>query len=223
AALAGAIATTIWAIDFPSMAPSQIVLYSLAVPLPPMPPPPPPPAGSRPVTAEPPRVPVRADELAPTMIPDYIPEVLPASTVSVADVINREPGVLYGIEGGVEGGVLGGIVGGMAGGVLGGVISGDPPEMLRAEYDVARPRFVSQMFPEYPEAARWRGIDGIVVVDYIIGKDGRVKDVIVLQEAHPLLTKAAVKAVQRWRFRPTLVNGQPVEVIHKLSIVFSLE
>ncbi|HUF17748.1 MAG TPA: hypothetical protein VMS12_06870, partial [Thermoanaerobaculia bacterium] len=47
AALAGAIATTIWAIDFPSMAPSQIVLYSLAVPLPPMPPPPPPPAGSR--------------------------------------------------------------------------------------------------------------------------------------------------------------------------------
>lgn len=223
AALAGAIVTTVWAVEFPSMAPSQFVLYTLAAPLPPMPPPPPPPAGSRPVTTEPARVPVRAEEMAPTIIPDHIPDVLPISSVSVDDVIDQQPGVLNGIEGGVEGGFLGGIVGGMAGGVLGGVVNADPPEMLRAEYDIARPRFVSQMFPEYPEGARWRGIEGVVIVDYIIGKDGNVREVKVLQEAHPLLAKSAVKAIRRWKFRATIVNGQPVEVIHKLSIVFALE
>lgn len=223
AALAGAVVSTVWAIDFPAMAPSQIVLYTLAAPLPPMPPPPPPPAGSRPVTTRPEKVPVRVDNLAPTVVPDHIPEVLPASIASVSEVFNPEPGVLYGIEGGVEGGVLGGIVGGMAGGVLGGVVSDTPPDMVRAEYDVAVPRFVSQMFPEYPDAARWRGIQGVVVVDYVIGKNGNVRDVIVLQEAHPLLARAAVKAIMRWRFRPTIVNSEPVEVIHKLSIVFQLE
>ncbi len=227
AALAGAIVATVWAIEFPAMAPSKIVLYTLAAPLPQMsPPPPPPPAGSRPVTTQPTKVPVRVDNLAPTVIPDHIPEELPASTSSVSQVFNPEPGVLYGIEGGVEGGVLGGIVGGivggMAGGVLGGVVSDTPADMVRAEYDVAVPRFVSKMFPEYPLAARRRGIHGVVVVDYVIGKNGKVKDVIVLEEAHPLLTESAVKAIKRWRFRPTVVNGEPVEVIHKLAIVFKL-
>jgi protein TonB len=223
AAIFGAIVTTVWAVEFPTGAPSQLVLYTLAAPLPPMPPPPPPPAGGRPVVTKPVTVPANIQELAPTVIPDEIPDVLPTSTLTVSDAVDSEAGVLNGVEGGVEGGVLGGIVGGMAGGVLGGVVSGDPPQMLRAEYDIAKPRFISQMFPQYPEGARWRGIEGVVVVDYIIGKDGHVTDVKVLQEAHPLLTKAAVAAVKRWRFRPTVVNGEPVEVIHKLSIVFALE
>ncbi len=175
------------------------------------------------MTTQPTKVPVRVHNLAPTVIPDHNPEVLPASIASVSEVFDTEPGVLYGIEGGVEGGVLGGIVGGMAGGVLGGVVSDTPADMVRAEYDVAVPRFVSKMFPEYPAAARWRGIQGVVLVDYIIGKNGNVKDVIVLEEAHPLLAKAAVKAIMRWRFRPTRVNGEPVDVIHKLAIVFQLE
>lgn len=223
AAIFGAIVTTVWAVDFPTAAPSQLVLYTLAAPLPPMPPPPPPPAGGRTVTTTPVKVPANVQELAPTVIPDEIPIVLPTSNVTVSDAVDAEPGVLNGIAGGVEGGVLGGIVGGMAGGVLGGVIGGDPPGMLRAEYDIARPQFTSQMFPTYPEAARWRGIEGVVVVDYIIGKDGRVTDVKVLDEGHPLLAKAAVAAVKRWRFRPTIINGEAIEVIHKLSIVFSLE
>lgn len=223
AAIFGAIVTTVWAVEFPTGAPSQLVLYTLATPVPPMPPPPPPPAGGRPVTTTPVKVPANVQELAPTVIPDEIPVVLPTSTLTVADAVDTEPGVINGIEGGVEGGVLGGIVGGMAGGVLGGVIGGDPPGMLRAEYDIARPQFTSQMFPTYPEAARWRGIEGVVVVDYIIGKDGKVRDVKILEEAHPLLGKAAVAAVMRWRFRPTIINGEPIEVIHKLAINFSLE
>ena len=49
-----------------------------------------------------------------------------------------------------------------------------------------------------------------------------MRHVTVIKELHPLLAKAAVDAIGRWRFRPTVVNGEPIEVVHKLAVIFEL-
>jgi protein TonB len=217
ATVGGVLVANVWAVVFPSAAPTQMVLYSIATPPPPPPPPPPPKrAAAQPVKKVEPKPVDPREMMAPTMIPDEIPDLMPPAVQS-----------FEGIEGGVEGGVEGGEIGGVMGGVLGGVVPEkgptDPSGLYRAEYDIAKPFFTSQVFPEYPEGPRLRGITGVVIVDYIIGVDGRVREVRVLQDPHPDLTKAAVSAIRRWRVKPAMVDGRPVEVIHKLSIIFELE
>jgi protein TonB len=162
--------------------------------------------------------------MVPTMIPETVPEIDPPG--GSPDVPPGE-GVEGGIEGGILGGVIGGVIGGEIGGILGGTEGGvlppDPSGYFRAEYDVAKLSYTSQVFPVYPEDARIRGLEGIVIVDYVVDKNGKVREVRVLQDPHPMLTKAAVGAIKQWRVKPTIVNGEPVEVIHKLSIIFSLQ
>jgi protein TonB len=157
--------------------------------------------------------------MAPTIIPEEIPEVLPLH------VQESFAGVEGGVEGGIEGGEMGGVIGGVIGGVSEERPKGptDPSGLYRAEHDLPKPFFTSQVFPQYPENARLRGIQGVVVVDYIIGKDGRVREVRVLQDPNPELTKVAVAAIKRWRVKPMVVDGEAVEVIHKLSIIFELQ
>lgn len=219
---AGALVGSVWTVRFPGNSPAQIVLYSIASPPPPMPPPPPPPAGSKPTPVIK-RIPRPTEIVAPTVIPEEIPIVESISS----HIETSTTGVVGGVEGGVEGGVMGGVMGGELDGELGGVVGAvaaeKPKGPLRVDEDVKLPRFISQVFPEYPEKARWSGVQGTVVVDYVIGKDGKVRQVTVITEKHPLLAKAAVEAIRRWRFRPTVVNGEPVEVVHKLAIIFELQ
>ena len=64
--------------------------------------------------------------------------------------------------------------------------------------------------PEYPKLARQMGVKGSVEVVATIGTDGRVKSVKV-EKGHPLLVKAATDAVMQWVYKPTLLNGVPVQ------------
>jgi len=217
-AAGGALVASVWTVAFPANAPDQIVLYSLATPPPPMPPPPPPPAGRK-ITAPVHKIERPKEIVAPVIIPDEIPIV--ESVSSQIDETSTAVGVEGGVEGGVVGGEVGGVMGGEVGGVAGGVVTATKGP-LRVYEDVKLPRFISQVFPEYPEKARWSGIQGTVTVEYIIGIDGKVRHVTVIKELHPLLAKAAVDAIRRWRFRPTVVNGEPVEVVHKLAVIFEL-
>jgi len=75
--------------------------------------------------------------------------------------------------------------------------------------------------PEYPPLAKLAGIQGSVVLEAIISKDGTVENLHVLS-GHPLLIKAAQHSVLEWRYRPTLLNGSPVEVATTITVNFRL-
>jgi len=89
--------------------------------------------------------------------------------------------------------------------VIGGI---EPPEAL----DAPRPR--------YPEAARQVGRDGLVVLQAVIDREGRVQEVQVLRGAPFGMTEAAVVAVRSWRFRPATRDGEPVSVYYQLTVRF---
>jgi len=75
--------------------------------------------------------------------------------------------------------------------------------------------------PQYPPQARQARIEGTVVLLAVIGKDGSVRDVQV-KSGSPLLAQAAIEAVKQWRYKPYLLNGQPVEVDTQITINFTL-
>lgn len=75
--------------------------------------------------------------------------------------------------------------------------------------------------PVYPVLARQSGIQGVVVLHAIIDRGGRVSELRVIS-GHPLLVKAAIDAVNQWRYQPTLLNGQPVEVETTITVSFVL-
>ena len=80
---------------------------------------------------------------------------------------------------------------------------------------------VNRVQPVYPPLARQTRISGTVRLHAIIGKDGSVQQLEVIQ-GHPLLVQAALDAVRQWRYRPTLLNGEPVEVDTTIDVIFSL-
>ena len=75
--------------------------------------------------------------------------------------------------------------------------------------------------PAYPPLAKKAGIQGTVTLHTSIGKDGRVVDVQAIS-GHPLLIPAAVDAVKQWEYKPTLLNGNPVEVLTQVDVNFTL-
>jgi protein TonB len=75
--------------------------------------------------------------------------------------------------------------------------------------------------PKYPDAARKACVEGRVEFRALIGKDGTIRSV-ELVSGHPLLVEPAKEAVQRWRYLPTLLDGQPVEVITNIAVTFYL-
>ena len=134
-------------------------------------------------------------------------------------------------------GVVGGVVGGIPGGVLGGVLSESlptasnaprqadpapmPPKKIHVAPRVAEGNLVRDVMPEYPAEAGRARVGGTVVLTAVIDKDGFVRDVRV-QSGLPLLAKAAIDAVKQWRYRPYLLNGEPVEVDTEITINFTL-
>jgi TonB family protein len=75
--------------------------------------------------------------------------------------------------------------------------------------------------PRYPAEAAAQGIAGDVVLDAVIGRDGEILK-LSAREGHPLLAGAAVAAVSAWKFRPTKINGIPVEVATEVRLTFEL-
>jgi protein TonB len=75
--------------------------------------------------------------------------------------------------------------------------------------------------PEYPVTAKTRGIEGTVVLDAVIDRDGAITEVSV-RTGHPLLAESALETVRHWRYRPTTVNGIPVEVQTDMEVKFTL-
>ncbi len=75
--------------------------------------------------------------------------------------------------------------------------------------------------PEYPEIARQAGVEGDVTLRVVIGKDGLVADVAPIS-GEPVLVRAAMEAVERWRYAPALVGGRPIGVVTTVTVAFRL-
>lgn len=90
---------------------------------------------------------------------------------------------------------------------------GQPPARIRVA------GLISKVDPVYPVSAKKKGIQGAVWLDAVIGKDGHVASVQSIS-GHPMLVDAAKGAVMQWFYRPTLLNGEPIEVIMKVCVPF---
>ena len=75
--------------------------------------------------------------------------------------------------------------------------------------------------PDYPAAAKTRGIEGTVVLDAVIDREGAIMDLSV-RNGHPWLAESALQTVRHWQYRPTKLNGIPVEVKTEIEVTFTL-
>ena len=184
---------------------------------PPPPPPPPPPPAAQPIVRVKPQVHLMdAGKLV-------APKAIPKDIKIIKE--EAEPDMM-GAQGGVPGGVPGGQMGGVIGGVIGGVGGAPPPpkptqSRIRQGGAVTAASLINRVQPNYPPLARQTRISGTVRLHAIISKDGTVQQLEVLS-GHPLLVQAALDAVRQWRYRPTTLNGEPVEVDTTIDVIFSL-
>ena len=89
--------------------------------------------------------------------------------------------------------------------------------------EVQAPKIVNKVQPVYPASAKEAGSQGTVVLHAIIGMNGSPLSLrVVNSDIDPELARAAVEAVSRWRYSPTLLNGQPIEVDTTISVNFTL-
>ena len=98
----------------------------------------------------------------------------------------------------------------------------DPDEPFRVGGGVEPPQILSQVKPRYPEVAKAARVQGIVILEAIINKEGTVDDVRVLR-GHPLLEQAAKDAIVKWKFKPRVLDGVAVERVASQIIEFNLE
>jgi len=201
---------------------AQIRNYFISAPLPP--PPPPPLRSVRIISAERQVSQIYNGHLqAPPDIPPVISRL-----VDEGPPQSREGETPWGVDGGQPGSQPNGILGGLP--AFGSTaaqppppkkIPITPPSPTPIGGDVQQAKLIYGPTPAYPELAKKTHTQGAVTLEAIISKDGRVVDVRVLN-GHPLLIQAAVEAVKGWRYQPTLLNGQPVEVITTITVNFKL-
>jgi TonB family protein len=97
------------------------------------------------------------------------------------------------------------------------------PTRIRIGGMVQATKLISQVKPVYPEALQQQGIEGIILLQAIIAKDGALSALTVMNAlANPELSKAALEAVKQWRYEPMLLNGEPVEVATTITVNFKL-
>jgi protein TonB len=169
------------------------------------------------------RVPTSAFKNTPTKLsfpsPVHTTQEAPAAPVVTAS----------GVVGGVPGGVFGGIPGGTLTDLLRSkgtapVLTSTrapAPKRTRVPARIAEANLVYDVAPKYPPEAGRERIEGIVVLMAVIGKDGTVRDVRI-ESGLPVLAQAAIEAVKQWRYRPYLLNGEPVEIDSQITINFNL-
>lgn len=221
----GAIAFTLLnQLDFPIESPKQVRAYAL-VELPPPPPPPPPPA-PKPVL-QPQQVPQKlidqAKLLAPTVIPDKIPDVkdtppivpIPLPPDAFKNLTASSVGIDVGIAGGIDGGT--------------GTPPPPPPPPPDGRLHIKRGEQVPnkalrQEYPNYPDEGRTRGYEDNVVVRYVIGKDGKVKDITIIDPPYrKMFADSVLHTLKDWKFTPYInENGEPEEVVHEVQFNFQL-
>jgi len=183
---------------------------------PPPPPPPPPPPTEAPKVIKPvARLLSQGKLTQPRAIPKQV------AVFKEAELPPEAPIAAGGVLGGLDsGGLLGGLGSGPA------VAAPPPPppkqtQRIKLGGQVQAAKLVAQPQPQYPPLARQARIQGNVVLHAVIDKDGRVGELQVIS-GHPLLVQSALEAVKNWRYQPTQLNGDPVEVDTTITVTFVL-
>lgn len=200
----------------------------LLAPAPPPPPPPPPPPAQARVAKETHTTPRKFD-----LSRLIAPKTIPKQVATIKDLQELPPPSASGVIGGVPGGMPGGILGGVIGGIPSVAPPPPPPppkaelpkpatpERIRIGGNVEAARLVHEVQPEYPLLASQARIGGVVRLKAIIARDGTVED-LSLVSGQPLLVQAAMEAVKQWVYKPTYLNGVPVEVLTEVDVNFRL-
>jgi protein TonB len=194
---------------------TQLMTFLVAPP--PPPPPPPPPAAVVHVVKQVQTDIVNGQLRTPTKIPQKI---------QMIKEDEAPPPVMA--ASGVVGGVPGGVPGGQMGGVIGGMISSAPvvpkvatPQRIRVSQGVTQGMILRKVQPAYPPLARQARIQGPVVLQAEIGKDGSIQNLRLIS-GHPMLAPAAIEAIKQWKYKPYILNGEPVEVETTITFNFTL-
>jgi protein TonB len=159
---------------------------------------------------------------------------LPPRSAGAGAVGGAPGGVSGSAPGSAPGGVSGRAPDGPPGGIAGSVPGATPPRSPgKKEANPVAPRrikvagaaqqamVISQPRPPYPPLAIQARIEGVVELNAIIGKDGAVLNLTVAK-GHPFLVRSALDTVKQWRYKPTLINGVPVEVQTTIDVHFTL-
>jgi len=96
------------------------------------------------------------------------------------------------------------------------------PDRIRVRGEVAQANLIRKVQPVYPAAAKAARVQGTVLLQVVILKDGTMGEITVAESPSSDLSQASLEAVRQWRYRPTLLNGQPIEVLTYVIINFTL-
>ncbi len=107
------------------------------------------------------------------------------------------------------------------GAMLAGGASAQEEKKMRVSSDLQQAKLISSQMPVYPVLAKRGRVEGTVRLTATIDKEGRV-DKLETVSGHPILEQAALEAVRKWRYKPTVLNGEPVEVVTTIDVVFKL-
>jgi len=190
----------------------RAMMATLLVAPPPPPPPPPPPQVVKVEVIKPvARLLTQGRLMQPRAIPKNVVVFREAE-------LPPEPPPNAGVFGGVDS-----LLGGLGVGATGAAPPPPPVRISRQKIggQVQEAKIIARPNPIYPALARQARIQGKVVLHAIIDKGGRVSELQVVS-GHPLLVKAALEAVQNWRYQPTVLNQEPVEVDTTIDVNFVL-
>lgn len=195
---------------------TQLMTFLVAPP--PPPPPPPPPAAAQIKVVKIIQTDIINGQLrTPTKIPEKIQmikeEEAPPPVSTMAGVVGGVPGA----------------AGGQMGGVIGGIINSTPmaiprvatPQRVRVSQGVTQGLLLRKIQPTYPPLARQARIQGSVLLQAEISKDGSIQNLRLIS-GHPMLAPSAIEAVKQWKYRPYILNGEPVEVETQITVNFTL-
>jgi protein TonB len=96
-----------------------------------------------------------------------------------------------------------------------------PPGTIRVGGAVQANNILNKVTPAYPPSAKEARVQGVVRFEALIGKDGSIEN-LKLVSGPPLLVQSAMEAVQQWKYKPTLLNGQPVQVLTIIDVNYTL-
>ena len=149
----------------------------------------------------------------PTKIPEKVKmvkeEEAPPST-----------GMMGGVQGGVPGGALSGVIGGIIGSTAN-LPKVAAPQRIRVSQGVTEGNLLRKVQPTYPPLAKTARIQGSVILNALISKAGNIENLRVMS-GHPMLVQSALDAVKQWKYKPYILNGEPVEVETTITVNFNL-
>ena len=218
-AAAAAVAVMVTGLFVAEQIPKVPTMLAFVAPPPSPPPPPaPPPAQSsasvKPVTRAEPVLSTREDVVPVDEARSSEPETTGPPSL--------DEGVAGGLEGGVPGGIAGGLVGGLPQPPPPPPVPEAPPP-IRIGGKIQSPTLVHRVEPFYPPVAVSARLQGVVILEALVDREGTVADVKVLRSAGSVLDREALIAVRQWRYAPLVLNGQRLRFVVTVILSFSVQ